>query len=122
MVVSPSTMAAVRQSGAVPNAEYLLSAEGVAFAARALLPAPLDRHLEGHGGVEEHRDQDVVLRDVVEPGQLLGRQRATLLDLLVGRLAVEQDVEGELERAGILAADDLGQLAQGNFAHGQISM
>ncbi|EJL52289.1 MULTISPECIES: sugar ABC transporter ATP-binding protein [unclassified Rhizobium] len=29
MVVSPSTMAAVRQSGAVPNAEYLLSAEGV---------------------------------------------------------------------------------------------
>ena len=29
MVVSPSTMAAVRQSGVVPNAEYLLSAEGV---------------------------------------------------------------------------------------------
>lgn len=29
MVVSPSTMAAVRASGAVPNAEYLLSAEGV---------------------------------------------------------------------------------------------
>ena len=29
MVVSPSTMAAVRESGAVPNAEYLLSAEGV---------------------------------------------------------------------------------------------
>ena len=29
MVVSPSTMAAVRHSGAVPNAEYLLSAEGV---------------------------------------------------------------------------------------------
>ncbi len=29
MAVSPSTMAAVRQSGAVPNAEYLLSAEGV---------------------------------------------------------------------------------------------
>jgi len=29
MAVSPSTMAAVRASGAVPNAEYLLSAEGV---------------------------------------------------------------------------------------------
>jgi inositol transport system ATP-binding protein len=29
MVVSPSTMAAVRASGAVPNAEFLLSAEGV---------------------------------------------------------------------------------------------
>ena len=29
MVVSPSTMAAVRKSGAVPNAEYLLSAEGI---------------------------------------------------------------------------------------------
>lgn len=29
MVVSPSTMAAVRASGAVPNAEYLLAVEGV---------------------------------------------------------------------------------------------
>lgn len=29
MVVSPSTMAAVRASGAVPNAEYLLAAEGI---------------------------------------------------------------------------------------------
>ncbi|MEZ2132203.1 MULTISPECIES: sugar ABC transporter ATP-binding protein [unclassified Sinorhizobium] len=29
MAVSPSTMAAVRASGAVPNAEYLLSAEGI---------------------------------------------------------------------------------------------
>lgn len=29
MAVSPTTMAAVRASGAVPNAEYLLSAEGV---------------------------------------------------------------------------------------------
>jgi inositol transport system ATP-binding protein len=29
MVVSPSTMAAVRKSGAVPNAEYLLAVEGV---------------------------------------------------------------------------------------------
>jgi len=29
MVVSPSTMAAVRASGAIPNAEYLLSAEGI---------------------------------------------------------------------------------------------
>ncbi|MDQ0562714.1 inositol transport system ATP-binding protein [Rhizobium mesoamericanum] len=29
MVISPSTMAAVRHSGAVPNAEYLLSAEGI---------------------------------------------------------------------------------------------
>ncbi|TGU11686.1 D-xylose ABC transporter ATP-binding protein, partial [bacterium M00.F.Ca.ET.156.01.1.1] len=29
MVVSPSTMAAVRASGAVPNAEYLLAVEGI---------------------------------------------------------------------------------------------
>ena len=29
MVVSPSTMAAVRASGVVPNAAYLLSAEGI---------------------------------------------------------------------------------------------
>lgn len=29
MIVSPTTMAAVRQSGAVPNSEYLLEAEGV---------------------------------------------------------------------------------------------
>jgi inositol transport system ATP-binding protein len=29
MTVSPSTMAAVRMSGAIPNAEYLLSAEGI---------------------------------------------------------------------------------------------
>src|SRR3954468_10644482 len=29
MVVSPSTMAAVRASGAAPNAAYLLSAEGI---------------------------------------------------------------------------------------------
>jgi len=29
MVVSPSTMAAVRASGVVPNATYLLSAEGI---------------------------------------------------------------------------------------------
>src|SRR5262249_50468256 len=29
MVVSPSTMAAVRASGAVPNAEFLLAAEGI---------------------------------------------------------------------------------------------
>src|SRR5690349_25005621 len=86
------------------------------------MAAPLDRHLEGHGGVEEHRDEDVVLRDVVEPGQLLGRPRAALLHLLVRRLAVEEDVEGELERPGILAADDLGQFAQGSLGHGQISM
>lgn len=29
MTLSPTTMAAVRASGAVPNAEYLLTAEGV---------------------------------------------------------------------------------------------
>lgn len=29
MVVSPSTMAAVRASGAVPNAEFLLAADGI---------------------------------------------------------------------------------------------
>lgn len=28
-MVSPTTMAAVRASGAIPNAEYLLSAEGI---------------------------------------------------------------------------------------------
>ncbi len=28
-MVSPTTMAAVRRSGAVPNSEYLLAAEGV---------------------------------------------------------------------------------------------
>jgi inositol transport system ATP-binding protein len=27
--ISPSTMAAVRRSGAVPNAEFLLAAEGI---------------------------------------------------------------------------------------------
>ena len=100
----------------------LLGTEGVALAAGALPPTPAHRHLERHRRVEEHRHQDVLDRDAVEARELLRCQRAARLDLLVGRLAVEDDVEGELERPGILAADDLGQLAQGDVRHAQISM
>src|SRR5690606_36399720 len=109
-IVSVSWLLALRCSDAGDfdgqQRRVLLRAEGVALADRALLPATLERQLEGTCGVEEHERDDVFPGDAVEAADQRLVEHAAGLDLFVHLVAVENVVVGYLNVDCVLAAPD----------------
>src|SRR5262249_42321288 len=64
-----------------------------------------DWFLEPHGGVVGPAYQHVIRPHAVDFSDRPGVDCAGSLHALVGRGVVEHDVEGEFERAGVLASD-----------------
>ena len=91
----------------------LLRAEDVAVARAAARAQAEDRELDRQARVVLDEIADARQRDAVEGGHRLARDGAGAAHPLIGRALAEDDVEGDLVDARVLAADGLGEVLQG---------
>ena len=91
----------------------LLSAVDIVLADCARAPWSPQRHLDRIRRIELDDLEDRVLLDTVETRHRGAVQRAERLEATLGVFVGEDDIEREEEWAGVLAGDELGDLADG---------
>src|SRR5690606_15668641 len=103
---------AVQRHGNVQQRRVLLRAEDVAVAGRAAGRQPIEGELDRQAGIVLHEVRNASVGDAVQGRHAGAREGAGALDRVVGGAVAEDDIEGDLVYAGILAADGLGEFAE----------
>src|SRR5262245_44900635 len=99
----------------VHQRNVLLAAVAVAVAQAALHVWTRDGGLDRVGVVAEE-ELHLLRGEPVEARHDLARQGAGILDPQVARFVLEHDVERQLERPGVLAADEAGEAGESRHA------
>jgi len=94
----------------------LLATMQIPLAKRSRLPRSGEGELERARWLGELAGNDILNTSVPQRGQVLGGELGALLGEIVGSEIVEDDVKGNLVRAGVLGADVLGDLGDGGLA------
>lgn len=109
MKIASLTLPLRRRKPYPQQRRMLLRPQRIPLAHRPLRPRPPQRALPRQRRLEVHVDQDFGLAHAVEPRDDVVGEQVGVADAAEGGGGVEHDVEGELEGARVLGADDAGE-------------